>query len=247
MLRYLRHSLPGNVVGQNKSTPLQGKSEGPRRVIHDPEDDETSPKMTTDLLKLRRCTNQAMHLTNQNPENESRGKGKHRMCIYARLRKELQVAPTFPLIGPMPDSRYPIDIVKCGRCNLQLQRAASCTDISTHRRCPIADIRSSLNAGGATCSSKELQVAPTFPRIGNRKCRGGWGGVGGEGIGYQGVGGPVLDPVLELEFELEFEFPDPADRLENSDEHPDHKRMAKNFGSILSFSCSEPRTLRCAI
>ena len=47
------------------------------------------------------------------------------------------------------------------------------------------------------------------------------GGVGwarwgrGEGIGYQGVGGPVLDPVLELEFELEFEFPDPADRLDN--------------------------------
>ena len=41
----------------------------------------------------------------------------------------------------------------------------------------------------------------------------GWGGVRGEGIGYQGVGGPVLDPVLELEFELEFEFPDPADRL----------------------------------
>ena len=40
----------------------------------------------------------------------------------------------------------------------------------------------------------------------------GWGG--GEGIGYQGVGGPVLDPVLELEFELEFEFPDPADRLD---------------------------------
>ena len=39
----------------------------------------------------------------------------------------------------------------------------------------------------------------------------GWGG--GEGIGYQGVGGPVLDPVLELEFELEFEFPDPANRL----------------------------------
>ena len=45
-----------------------------------------------------------------------------------------------------------IGIGKCGRCNLQLQRAASCTDISTHRRCPIADSRStSLNAGGATC------------------------------------------------------------------------------------------------
>ena len=40
----------------------------------------------------------------------------------------------------------------------------------------------------------------------------GWGG--GEGTGYQGVGGPVLDPVLELEFELELEFPDPADRLD---------------------------------
>ena len=38
----------------------------------------------------------------------------------------------------------------------------------------------------------------------------GWGGS----IGYQGVGGPVLDPVLELEFELEFKFPDPADRLD---------------------------------
>ena len=45
----------------------------------------------------------------------------------------------------------------------------------------------------------------------------GVGGVGwGEGIRYQGVGVPVLDPNLELEFELEFEFPDPADRLEGA-------------------------------
>ena len=45
-----------------------------------------------------------------------------------------------------------IGIGKCGRCNLQLQRAASCTDISTHRKSEMP----------------------------------GWGGVGGEGIGYQG-------------------------------------------------------------
>ena len=97
MLRYLRHSLPGNDVGQKKSTPFQRKTEGPRRVIHDPEDDEISPKMTTDLLKLRRCTNQATHLTNQNPENESRGKEKHRMCIYARLRPQSKQRPTTAL------------------------------------------------------------------------------------------------------------------------------------------------------
>ena len=40
--------------------------------------------------------------------------------------------------------------VRCpivGGCNLQLQRAANCNDISTHRRCPIADIRSSNECG----------------------------------------------------------------------------------------------------
>ena len=104
--------------------------------------------------------------------------------------KELQVAPTFPLIGPMPDSRYPIDIVKCGRCNLQLQRAASCTDISTHRRCPIADSRStSLNAGGATCRRRAASCTDISTY---RRCRGGvgWGR-------YRVSGVPVLDPVLD--------------------------------------------------
>ena len=43
----------------------------------------------------------------------------------------------------------------------------------------------------------------------------GWGGGGRFRVsGGWGVGGPVLDLVLELEFELEFEFPDPADRLD---------------------------------
>ena len=118
----------------------------------------------------------------------------------------------FPIIGPMPRSRYPIDIVKCGKCNLQLQRAESCTDISTHRWCPIADIRSSLNSGGATCSSCKLHRHFHASEIENA-------GVSGEGWGggryrYQRVVAPVLDPVLELEFELEFEFPDPPDGLE---------------------------------